>query len=247
MSKRHRARFVALVDLLARFHPDVDLGVIVEGRVLVDGRLLTNPRAQVRADASLRVVPESKLRGAIKLQYALGEFALTVSGRVAVDIGANAGGFTAALLDAGATRVYAVDAGVGQLVDRLRRDERVIDLGGHNLGALDRTCVPERVDVVTMDLSYLALRDAVPQLASLDLAPDADLVALVKPTFELGRGTLAATAADVAAAIDAAAAGIAASGWTVMGTGAAPRTGRRGAHEAFVHATRARARVSDEA
>jgi TlyA family rRNA methyltransferase/putative hemolysin len=195
VSKRHRARFVALVDLLARLRPDVDSDAIADGRLLVDGRVLTNPRSRVRADASLRVAPEVRLRGAIKLACALDEFGLDVVGRVAVDIGASAGGFTTALLERGAARVYAVDTGIGQLVGRLRNDARVENLEGHNLGALDETCVPDRVDVVTMDLSYLPLHDAVPQLARLQLAEDADLVVLVKPTFELRRGALAATEA----------------------------------------------------
>jgi 23S rRNA (cytidine1920-2'-O)/16S rRNA (cytidine1409-2'-O)-methyltransferase len=245
--RRHRARFVALVDLLARLHPDVEPDVIVDGRLLVDGRVVTNPRARVRADASLRVVRERPLRGTIKLAHALDELGLVVADRVAVDTGASAGGFTTALLDAGARRVYAVDAGIGQLVGRLRNDRRVVNLEDRNLGALDRTCVPERVDVVTMDLSYLALRDAVPQLTHLDIAHDADLLVLVKPTFELRRGALAATDADVVAAIASAAAGMVASGWIMVETCEAPRTGRRGAREVFVHATRGGTRFSGEA
>jgi len=247
VSKRHRARFVALVDLLARLRPDVDLDAITDGRVLVDGRVLTNPRARVRADVSLRVAPEPRLRGTIKLTHALDEFGLDVVDRVAVDVGASAGGFTVALLQRGAARVYAVDAGIGELLGQLRNDARVVNLEGHNLGVLDGSVVPDRVDLVTMDLSYLALHDAVPQLARLDLAGDADLVVLVKPTFELGRGALAATDSDVIAATRRAVAGIVASGWTVVETCDAPRTGRRGAREAFVHARRARTRVSGEA
>jgi len=247
VSKRHRARFVALVDLLARLHPDVDHHVIGAGRVLVDGRVLTNPRASVRADASVRVVPSHRLRGAIKLTFALDEFGVDVCGRIALDVGASAGGFTSSLLDRGATRVYAVDGGIGQLLGRLRADSRVVDLEGHNLGVLDRLLVPDRVDVVTMDLSYLALHDAVRQLDRVELADDADLVVLVKPTFELRRGALAATDTEVAAATEHAVDGIVANGWTVVATCAAPRTGRGGAREAFVYATRARDGISGEA
>src|SRR4029079_8667155 len=98
VSKRHRARFVALVDLLARHHPELDLDVIRVGRVLVDGRVVTNPHARVRADASLRVVPERRLRGAVKLGSALDAFGVDVTGRIAVDVGASAGGFTTVLL-----------------------------------------------------------------------------------------------------------------------------------------------------
>ncbi len=247
MPRRHRARFVALVDLLARHHPDLDPDAIRDGRVLVDGRVLTNPRASVRADASLRVVSERRLRGAIKLAHALNELALPVTGRIAVDVGASAGGFTTVLLERGATRVYAVDVGTGQLVGRLRNDPRVVNLEGRNLGTLDGSLVSDRVDLVTMDLSYLALHDAVPQLDRLDLSEDADLVVLVKPTFELGRAALAASDRDVAAAIARAADGITTAGWSVAGQCAAPRTGRRGAREAFLHATRDGERFTGEA
>jgi 23S rRNA (cytidine1920-2'-O)/16S rRNA (cytidine1409-2'-O)-methyltransferase len=240
VSTRRRARFVALADLLARHHPALDLDVVRVGRVLVDGRVLTNPRAMVRADASIRVVPDRRLRGAVKLAAALDAFAVDVTGQIAVDVGASAGGFTTALLERGASRVYAVDAGVGQLVGRLRRDTRVVNLEGHNLGALDRVLVPDPVDVVTMDLSYLSLHDAVPQLDRLEIGPSAVLIVLVKPTFELGRATLAATDTDVTAAVERAADGITASGWTVIATCPAPRTGRRGAREVFMCSIRSR-------
>ena len=247
MPKRHRARFVALVDLLARRHPAVGSDAIRAGRVLVDGRVLTNPDASVRADASVRVTRDRPLRGAVKLALALDRFGVDLEGRVAVDVGASAGGFTTVLLERGAVRVYAVDAGVGQLLGRLRNDRRVVNLEGHNLGRLARTLVPDCVDVVTMDLSYLALHAAVPQLDRLDLRDDADLVVLVKPTFELHRGTLAAADDDVAAAVDRAVAGITASGWVVGATCDAPRTGRRGAREVFVHASRGPSAVNGEA
>jgi 23S rRNA (cytidine1920-2'-O)/16S rRNA (cytidine1409-2'-O)-methyltransferase len=234
-----RRRFVALVDLLAQLYPNLDASAAIsEGRVLVDGRHLMNPKARVRVDASLRVAPVRRLRGDVKLAHALDTLGVPVVGRIVVDVGASAGGFTTALLDRGARCVYAVDAGVGQLVGRLRNDPRVVNLEGHNLAALDRTIVPDIVDLVTMDLSYLAIRDAVPQLASLDLEPHADLVVLVKPTFELRRATLARSESDVENAIEHAARGITRSGWHVIGRCDAPTTGRHGAREAFLHATR---------
>jgi len=207
--------------------------------VLVDGRVLSNPRTLVRADAALRVLGERPLRGTVKLAHALDTLAVPVVDRVAVDAGASAGGFTTALLDRGAARVYAVDAGVGQLREGLRHDRRVVNLEGHNLGLLDRVLVPEMVELVTVDLSYLALADALPQLERLHLAPASDLVALVKPTFELRRATLAAGPADVAEATRRVTTAMRHGGWAVRGTCAAPATGRRGAREAFVHARRA--------
>jgi 23S rRNA (cytidine1920-2'-O)/16S rRNA (cytidine1409-2'-O)-methyltransferase len=240
MSKSQRARFVALTDLLARHRPDVDPSAIVEGRVLVDGRALTNPSARVRVDASLRVTTTRRLRGDVKLSHALDALAVPVAGRVAVDVGASAGGFSVALLDRGAQRVYAVDAGIGQLIGRLRNDRRVRNLEGHNIGTLTCALIPDVVELVTIDLSYLALTDAVPQLERLEIDRSADLVALVKPTFELHRSRLVSSHHDVVDAVERATAGVIAAGWRVVATCDAPATGRRGAREAFIHARRHR-------
>jgi 23S rRNA (cytidine1920-2'-O)/16S rRNA (cytidine1409-2'-O)-methyltransferase len=240
MAKRRRARFVALTSLLAVHHPEVDAdSAIATGRVLVDGRALTNPAAQVRSDAAVRVLPERRLRGEIKLAYALRTLAVPVQDAVALDVGASAGGFTVALLHAGARRVYAVDAGVGALRGRLRADERVINLEGHNLGDLTVEHVPEPIRLATMDLSYLSIASAVPQLAPLRFTAGAHILVLVKPTFELGRASLARRPEDVAAALGSAAAGLASSGWTPLATAAAPSTGRGGAVEVFLYGRRA--------
>ena len=238
MSKTRRARFVALADLLARRRPDVDPQAIGAGQVLVDGRVVANPAARVRGDAALRVTPARRLRGDIKLSHTLDSFPVAVAGRVALDVGASAGGFTTALLDRGARRVYAVDAGVGQLLGRLRADPRVVNLEGHNLAALDHAAVPDAVEIIAMDLSYLGIADAVPQLERVSIGPNAEIVALVKPTFELRRPGLAASDDDIAESLHLAAGAIGAGPWTVLGTCDAPRTGQRGAREAFVHARR---------
>jgi 23S rRNA (cytidine1920-2'-O)/16S rRNA (cytidine1409-2'-O)-methyltransferase len=238
LSKPRRARFVALADLLRHHRPDIDPGAITAGRVLIDGRVLTNPAARVRANAVIRVTPARRLRGDVKLNHALDTFDLPVDGRVALDLGASAGGFTTALLSRGARRVYAVDTGVGQLLGRLRADHRVVNLEGHNLGALHRTAVPDVVEVITMDLSYLAVADAVGQLEVVQIAGEADLVALVKPTFEFHRATVAASEDDIDEALDLAATSIDAARWSVVATCAAPPTGQRGAREVFIHAHR---------
>jgi 23S rRNA (cytidine1920-2'-O)/16S rRNA (cytidine1409-2'-O)-methyltransferase len=156
---------------------------------------------------------------------------------VALDVGASAGGFTAALLAAGARRVYAVDAGTNQLLETLRADARVVNLEGRNLGEVDAKVVPEPLSLVTMDLSYLPLADALPQLAPLTFTPDAHLLVLVKPTFELRRSSLTTDPEDVHAAVDAVTVAARRCGWTPVGTTPAPRTGRRGAVEVFVQAT----------
>jgi 23S rRNA (cytidine1920-2'-O)/16S rRNA (cytidine1409-2'-O)-methyltransferase len=130
--------------------------------VLVDGRSIDNPRSLVRKGARITLRVEPSLRGEAKLRAALAAFGVSPAGRVALDLGAAAGGFTRVLLQAGASRVYAVDAGYGQLLGSLRQDQRVVVLERVNLGDLDTSCVPEAIELFTIDLSYLSLHEAVP-------------------------------------------------------------------------------------
>ena len=111
-------------------------GALVAGHVLIDGRVVTNPRSQVRADASVVIRPPRALRGEDKLRAALDGFAVDVTDRECVDLGASAGGFTRVLLEHGARRVFAVDAGHGQLRGDLRNHSRVVNLERTNLGDL---------------------------------------------------------------------------------------------------------------
>ena len=128
------------------------------------------------------------LRGAAKLEAAITDFDVRVEGRIALDCGAAAGGFTSVLLAHGAERVYAVDAGFGQLRGELRQNPRVVNLERTNLGELTTDLVPDVLGLVTLDLSYLSIAPGDPRLDRVRLAPDAELVALVKPMFELALG-----------------------------------------------------------
>lgn len=203
----------------------------------MNGFPVTNPSSLVDAEAVVTIQPPDELRGETKLRSALDAFELNVAGRVALDVGAAAGGFTKVLLEAGARRVYAVDAGHGQLLGSLRQDPRVVNLEATNLGELDRGLVPEPVDVVTIDVSYLSLAAAVPQLESIDIAAGAELVALVKPMFELGLGALP-PAAELPNALVRAKAGLARAGWRVEASMDSPVAGAGGALEFLVHARR---------
>ncbi len=178
------------------------------------------------------------LRGEAKLRAALAGFDVLVTDRVCLDLGAAAGGFTRVLLEAGAARVYAVDAGFGQLLGSLRQDPRVINLEATNVAALDGRVVTDAIELVTIDVSYLALAAAVAQLDRITIAPGADLIGLVKPMFELRLATAPSDPLIVEAATERAAAGIVAAGWEVMGTMPSPVLGGRGAVEALVHARR---------
>jgi 23S rRNA (cytidine1920-2'-O)/16S rRNA (cytidine1409-2'-O)-methyltransferase len=210
---------------------------IEAGRVRVNGFPVRNPRTMVADDARITVDDAvAPLRGTVKLRAALAGFGLPVAGRVAVDLGASTGGFTVALLEAGAARVYAVDAGHGQLLGSLRNDPRVVNLERTNLGDLSPAKLPEPAAVVTIDLAYLALARAAPQIAALvPMLPGADVVALVKPMFELGLARAPVDDASIADAIARAAAGFEAAGFTVVGHMPSPVPGGRGAREAVLH------------
>jgi 23S rRNA (cytidine1920-2'-O)/16S rRNA (cytidine1409-2'-O)-methyltransferase len=240
LGRRARPRLRRLDAELARLHPELDHveRLVAEGRVVVGGRVVTNPASLVPVGVSIIVGQPRPLRGEAKLRAALAAFDVPVGDRVALDVGAAAGGFTRVLLEAGARRVYAVDAGHGQLLGSLRQDSRVVNLENVNLGKLTRVQVPERIEVVTLDLSYLAIAHAAPQLEPLDLDGNADLIALVKPMFELGAARPPADPAAIRAAVARAEAGLAAAGWDAQGAVESPVRGSRGAVEWLVHARR---------
>jgi 23S rRNA (cytidine1920-2'-O)/16S rRNA (cytidine1409-2'-O)-methyltransferase len=242
VARKGRARLRALVDVVSDAHPGVDAVETIEaGLVLVDGITLTNPASLVRHDASITIREEGDdaLRGEAKLAAALRSFAVRVEGRVALDLGAAVGGFTRVLLRAGARRVYAVDVGFGQLLGSLRQDPAVVNLERTNLADLSPELVPEAIDIVTADLSYISLARAVPQLsARVAFRPGAELLALVKPQFELGLAAPPSDAREHAKAVEYAAGGIERAGWIVTGAAESPVRGGRGAIEFLLHARR---------
>ena len=160
---------------------------ILAGEVEVSGQVAAKPGTLVPADASLavRAAPDYVSRGGDKLAHALRRFAITVTDRVALDAGASTGGFTDCLLQQGARRVYAVDVGYGQLDWRLRQDPRVVVMERVNLRHL--AALPEPMDLATLDLSFISLRLVLEPVREL-LRPGGEIVALVKPQFEAGRG-----------------------------------------------------------
>ena len=240
MKRRARRSFKKFLDQIRQTHPEVSdpEALIRSGQVLVDGRIVTKPASLVRLGASIVVVPPRVLRGEVKLQAALDNFQALVAGRVALDAGASTGGFTRVLLRAGATRCYAVDAGHGQLLGSLRCDSRVVNLESTNLGDLNRRLVPEVIDVITMDLSYLSLASAVPQLDRIAIADDADLVVLVKPMFELGLPALPEEVVLLKRAVAQAIQAIELGRWKVLAQIESPVRGAGGAIEFFLHARR---------
>ena len=242
MSTSSRAKFRNVLEHVSRVRPDLTdpEAALVAGHVLIDGRVVTNPRSQVRADASVVVKPPRALRGEDKLHAALAGFEVDVTDLECVDLGASAGGFTRVLLEHGARRVFAVDAGHGQLRGDLRNDDRVVNLERTNLGDLSAIPGDTPIGAVTMDLSYLSVAGAVPQIETMSFAPDAHLIALVKPMFELGLDAPPLDDPSLLRALDLAVAGVERAPWQVAGTMPSPITGSKGAREWLLHARRAR-------
>jgi 23S rRNA (cytidine1920-2'-O)/16S rRNA (cytidine1409-2'-O)-methyltransferase len=164
--------------------------LIEAGKVLADHRPADKPSLVLAEDAALEITGLDHpwvSRGGLKLGAALDYFEIDPTGLIALDIGASTGGFTDVLLTRGAARVYAVDAGHGQLVEKLRRDPRIVSLEKQNARALTRAEIPEPVGIVTCDASFIGLETVLPAPLAL-AAPGAFLVALIKPQFEAGPG-----------------------------------------------------------
>jgi 23S rRNA (cytidine1920-2'-O)/16S rRNA (cytidine1409-2'-O)-methyltransferase len=239
--KRSQQRLVGLVDLLRAEHPDLDdpESAVRDGAVLVDGVVVTNVRSRARRDAAIKIDQRKTLRGSVKLAAALDAFEVPVVGRTALDLGAATGGFTSVLLDRGADTVFAVDVGYGLLLGSLRQSPQVRNLERTNLADLTPELLGTAVDIVTMDLSYLSLAKAIGQIEHLDFTPGADLIALVKPMYELGLGELPTEQRDLDTAVELAVAGIERSSWSTRGVIPSPAKGSRGATEFLLVASRA--------
>jgi len=164
--------------------------LILAGQIAVNGARTTRAGTPVDLQATVTRLGATSpyvSRGGEKLAAAIAAFDLTLHGLVAMDVGASTGGFTDCLLQAGASRVYAVDVGYGQLHWRLRTDPRVIVYERTNARYLQPECVPERIAVLTVDVSFISLRLLLPVLVRL-LEPQADSIVLIKPQFEVGKG-----------------------------------------------------------
>jgi 23S rRNA (cytidine1920-2'-O)/16S rRNA (cytidine1409-2'-O)-methyltransferase len=159
-----------------------------EVRVGEDGLIALRPSQLVEPDAELLVDagPRFVSRGGIKLDNALEALGIEVAGRDCLDVGASTGGFTDCLLQRGAARVAAVDVAYGQIDVRLREDSRVTVLERLNARELSRSGLPFQPNLATIDVSFISLTKVLPAVASC-LAPDGEILAMVKPQFELGR------------------------------------------------------------
>jgi len=164
--------------------------LILEGKVIVNGQKIEKPGTMVDENAEITICGETLpyvSRGGLKLEKALKEFAIDVKDKVAMDVGASTGGFTDCLIQHGAKKVYSVDVGYGQLAWKLRTDPRVVPIEKTNIRYMPKEKIPEEVDIVTVDVSFISLRLVIPKILEF-LKPDGEIIALIKPQFEAGKG-----------------------------------------------------------
>jgi 23S rRNA (cytidine1920-2'-O)/16S rRNA (cytidine1409-2'-O)-methyltransferase len=209
--------------------------LLMAGAVFSGEKRLAKPGEMLAEDAPLEVRGKDHpwvSRGGIKLDHGLTHFGFDVTGALALDVGSSTGGFTDVLLARGAAMVYAVDVGTNQLAWKLRQDERVVVHEQTNARSLDSNIIPEPVDIVVCDASFISLAKVLE--APLRLAkPGAKLVALIKPQFEAGReevgkGGVVRDPAVHDRVCAAARAWVEAQGWSVVGITPSPITGPEG-------------------
>ena len=182
-------------------------------------------------------------RGGLKLERALDFFSIPVEGRIALDVGSSTGGFTDCLLQRGAAKVYAVDVGTNQLAWKLRTDPRVVSMEKTNIRDITRAEIPDPIELIVCDASFIGLRTALPAALAL-AAPGAHLAALIKPQFEVGKGRVGkggivrdpALHDEVRETISTWLAEQ--PGWTVLGTTDSPIEGAEGNKEFLIGAQR---------
>ncbi|RDE06541.1 TlyA family RNA methyltransferase [Sphingomonas aracearum] len=219
--------------------------LIMAGLVFAGDRKVDKPGQSMTADAPLDVRGRDHpwvSRGGIKLAHGLDHFGWDVTGAVAIDVGSSTGGFTDVLLTRGAARVYAVDSGTNQLAWKLRQDPRVIVHEQTSARLLTEAHVPEPVDLIVCDASFIALAKVLEVPLGLT-GPDARLMALVKPQFEAGRHEIGKNGVVRDDAVrervcDAFADWVTARGWTVEGIVPSPITGPEGNVEFLLAARR---------
>jgi 23S rRNA (cytidine1920-2'-O)/16S rRNA (cytidine1409-2'-O)-methyltransferase len=161
---------------------------IEAGNVSAGGEAVRKVSQMIAEDAEIAATPAHPYvsRGALKLEAALDHFKVNPNGKICLDVGASTGGFTEVLLTRGATKVYAVDTGTGQLHPRIKNDPRVVSLEQTDIRKLDEAAIPDDARLIVIDVSFISLELVLPQALQY-AAPHAELIALIKPQFEAGR------------------------------------------------------------
>lgn len=220
--------------------------LVMAGKVYSKTQRLDKPGHKYPEDTPIEIKGQDHpwvSRGGVKLAAGLEHFAISAEGKTCLDVGASTGGFTDVLLHGGAARVYAVDVGHGQLAWKLREDDRVEVLEKTNARHLSKEQIPDPIDLIVCDASFIGLETLLP--APMELAAaDADLIALIKPQFEVGKGEVGKGGVvrdpelhnQVCDRIDNWMA--ARPGWRVLGIKASPIKGPEGNVEFLIGATK---------
>jgi 23S rRNA (cytidine1920-2'-O)/16S rRNA (cytidine1409-2'-O)-methyltransferase len=217
--------------------------LVMAGQVMIGDKKAEKPGLQIAADAEVSVKGQDHpwvSRGGVKLAHALDHFAINVDGMTAIDVGSSTGGFTDVLLSQGARRVYAVDSGTNQLAWKLRQDPRVIVHEQTSARILTDSHISEPVDLIVCDASFISLAKVLERPMTF-AKPGAQLVALIKPQFEAGRGEVGKGGVVREAAIHARVCAevqdwLRSAGWDVKGLTESPITGPKGNVEFLVWA-----------
>jgi 23S rRNA (cytidine1920-2'-O)/16S rRNA (cytidine1409-2'-O)-methyltransferase len=215
---------------------------IEAGLVTADGRMVAKASEEIASDAQLHAsaVHPYVSRGGVKLAAALDHFQVDPKGRVCLDVGASTGGFAQVLLERGASRIYAVDVGRGQLHESLRARPKIVSLEDTDIRTLSPAKFSGLPDLVTFDVSFISLKLVLPPALAL-IKPAAQLVALIKPQFEAGRNAarkgIVRDPAVHTAVCDDIAAFVASLGWRVLGIIPSPIEGGDGNAEFLLGAT----------
>ena len=216
--------------------------LILAGQVVVGEHAVDKAGTRIEVDAAIRLKGDDLpfvSRGGVKLAYALDAFAIAVAGRIAIDVGASTGGFTDCLLQRGAARVYAVDVGYGQLAWKLRADPRVVCLERTNIRLLTPDALGASPDLAVIDASFISLDKVLPPTLAL-LSLPAEVVALIKPQFEVGKGQVGKGGVvrdpdQHAAVVERVSSEARALGCAVLGVTASPLLGQKGNREFLIH------------
>lgn len=248
MGKRERLDKLLVERGLASSRTEAQ-GRILAGSVLVDDRPVTKVGTLVAEQAILRVKSKALpyvSRGGVKLERALEEFKIDVTGLTVLDVGASTGGFTDCLLARGAREVFAVDVGYGQLDWKLRNDPRVRVFEKANIRFFDVATLPRRAELATIDVSFISLKLVLPAVKKL-LVATGEIIALIKPQFEVGKGKVGKggvvrSAAEHLRVIDEIKDAAAPLGYEPRGIVESPLLGPKGNTEFLIHLTPARGR-----
>jgi len=216
--------------------------LILAGQVVVGEHAVDKAGMKIAIDAAIRIRGEDipyVSRGGVKLAHALEVFAIDVTGKTVIDVGASTGGFTDCLLQRGAAKVFAVDVGYGQLAWKLREDARVICMERTNIRQVTAEDLGVRPDLAVIDASFISLDKVLPPTLAL-LTAGAEIVALVKPQFEVGKGQVGKGGvvrdpSQHAAVIERVCAVAAALGCSVLGIADSPLLGPKGNREFLLH------------